>query len=188
MIGARIRLLASVATSLLLFGCGSDDHGDVRAWMQDASKDLRGHVPELPQIKPLEVKPYEPDDLISPFSVEKVVSGGIGSGGQSGRVGNPPLVNPDAYPLTRVPLETIRFVGTIIVNKEVRALVQVEREPIRQVRVGDYMGQNQGRVLKIDASDEDSSGQVTLKEKVLDKGIWIERDTVFPGQEKGDRK
>jgi type IV pilus assembly protein PilP len=181
-------LFFCVVASLLLAACADSEHSDVRAWMQEAAKDLRGHIPELPQIKPLEVKPYEPGDLISPFAVDKVVSGGLGAGAPVARAGGPPPINPDAYPLTKVPLETIRFIGTIIVDKEVRALVQTEREPIRQVRLGDYLGQNNGRVVKIEPSGDESMGQIVLREKLLDKGAWIERETMFPGQDKGDRK
>ncbi|MFY9326803.1 MAG: pilus assembly protein PilP [Georgfuchsia sp.] len=179
---------AAAIFSLLLAGCGNDDHGDVRAWMLEASKDLRGHVPDLPQIKPLDVKPYEPGDMISPFSSEKVVSGGLVGGTRVLRSGGPAPLNPDSYPLTKAPLEAIRFVGTIIVDKDVRALVQVEREPVRQVRIGEYMGQNYGRVQRITPASDDSSGHVLLKEKLFDKGVWVERDTVFPAQGKGDRK
>ncbi len=169
-------------------GCGDAEHGDVQAWMRESSKDLQGHVPDLPQIKPLDIKPYEPGDLISPFSPGKVISGGVGATTQSSKAGGPPQVNPDAYPLTKVPLEAIRFLGTIIVNKEARALVQIEREPIRQVRVGDYLGQNNGRVQRIEPSGSSTSGQLILKERLLDKGVWIDRDTVFPAQDKGERK
>ena len=176
------------STSLLLSGCGNDDHGDIRAWMLEAAKDLRGHVPDLPQIKPLDVKPYVPGDLIPPFSQEKVISGGIANSSQIVRAGGPTPLNPDIYPLTKVPLETIRFVGTIIVDKDIRALVQVEREPVRQVRIGEYMGQNHGRVQRIEPARDDSPGQVLLKEKLFDKGVWVERDTVFPAQGKGERK
>ena len=178
----------SASLSVIVAGCGDSQHNDVQAWMREASKDLRGHVAELPQIKPLDVKPYESGDLISPFSIEKVISGGAGSADLSKKRGGPPPVNPDAYPLTKAPLEAIRFIGTIIVDKEARALVQIEREPIRQIRVGDYMGQNHGKVLKIEPSDNDSSGQIVLQEKLFDKGVWVERETVFPAQDKGDRK
>ena len=156
--------------------------------MQESSKDLRGRVPDLPQIKPLDVKPYEPGDLISPFSLGKVISGGLGMTNVARQVSGPAPVNPDAYPMTRGALDAIRFVGTIVVNNEVRALVQIEREPIRQVKVGDYMGQNHGRISKIEPSSDDSPGSVVLREKLMDKGVWIERDTVFPGQDKGDRR
>ncbi len=185
-LGDFAKRAALLATVFLLAGCGDNEHDDVRAWMHEASKDLRGHVPDLPEIKPLDVKPYEPGDLISPFSPEKVISGG--SGIKASSAGGPVPVNPDAYPLTKVSLEAIRFIGTITVNKEVRALVQVEREPIRQVRVGEYLGQHHGRVMRIEASGDDSSGHVVLKEKLLDKGVWIERDTIFPAQDIGDRK
>lgn len=174
--------------ALPLFGCGDREHGDVQAWMRESAKDMRGHVPDLPEIKPLDIKPYEPGDLISPFSSEKVISGGLGANNQASRVGGPPPLNPDAYPLTKAPLESIRFLGTIIVDKEVRALLQIEREPIRQVREGDYIGQNHGRVQKIESSSATTQGQLLLRERLLDKGIWIDRDTVFPARDKGDRK
>lgn len=178
----------AMAAALLLAGCGDNDHEDVQAWMREASKDLRGHVPDLPQIKPLDIKPYQPEDLISPFSAGKVISGGVGTGSQASRVGGPPPLNPDAHPLTKAPLEAIRFLGTITVDKEVRALVQIEREPVRQVRLGDYVGQNHGRVLKIVPSSDTSSGQLLLKERLLEKGVWIDRETYYPAQDKGDRK
>jgi type IV pilus assembly protein PilP len=182
-------ILAIVLAALtLLAGCGDREHGDVQEWMRESSKDLRGHVPDLPSIKPLDIKPFEPGDLISPFSSGKVVSGGIGVSGPSARIGGPPPVNPDAYPMTKAPLESIRFIGTIIVDKEARALVQMEREPVRQVRVGDFLGQNNGRIVEIEPSSAKSSGQLILKERLLDKGVWIDRDTVFPAQDKGDRK
>lgn len=181
-------LFAPVLAALLLVGCGDAEHDDVRAWMQEVSKDLKGHVRDLPQIKPLEVKPYEPGDLLSPFAVGKVISGGIGADMQPARIGGPPPLNPDAFPLTKAPLEAIRFVGTIVVDREVRALVQIEREPMRQVRVGDFMGQNHGRVLKIVPSGGESVGQIFLKEKLLDKGAWVERETMFPEQDKGGLK
>ena len=177
-----------VVVASFLAGCGDSQHSDVQAWMREASKDLRGRVPELPQIKPLDVKPYESESYISPFAIDKVISGGAGNVAASSGRGGPPAVNTDAYPMAKAPLEAIRFIGTIIVNKEARALVQIEREPIRQIRVGDYMGQNHGKVLKIEPSSSDNSGLIVLKEKLFDKGVWVERETVFPAQDKGDSK
>lgn len=184
----RIFILGACMAPVLLAGCGDNQHQDIQAWMRESTKGLRGHVPDLPQIKPLDIKPYDPDELIPPFSIGKVISGGISGANQSRRAGGPPPLNPDAYPMTKVPLEMIRFLGTITVDKEVRALVQIEREPIRQVRAGDYLGQNHGRVMKIEPGGATSSGQLMLKERLLDKGVWIDRDTVFPALDKGDRK
>lgn len=184
----KVRLLIASSFIVMLTGCGDREHGDIQAWMRESAKDLRGHVPDLPQIKPLDIKPFEPGDLISPFSSEKVVSGGIGANSQAARVGGPPPLNPDAYPLTKVALESIRFLGTIIVDKEANALVQIEREPVRMVKVGDFLGQNHGRVQKIEPSGADSSGRLLIKERLLDKGVWVDRDTVFPAQDKGDRQ
>lgn len=185
-----IRLLWSLFLSVLLFGCGSGNHEDIREWMKENSKDLRGKVQTLPEIKPPPVLDYNPGDLASPFSTDKIFAADIVAG--SGRIGlpsgGPKPLNPDAYPMTKYPLEAIRFLGTIVVNKELRALVAGDRDPVRQVRVGDYLGQNFGKVVQIEPPKDDSLGRILLKETVLDKGIWTERDARLPPQDKGDKK
>jgi type IV pilus assembly protein PilP len=176
-------LLAAVA--LVLSACGGSDEQDIREWMKEQSKDLRGRVPDLPQIKPLPVLAYEPGDLSSPFSPDKVFAGDTKVGGVGAPVvsGGPKDINADAQPMTKYPLESIRLVGTILVGKELRAIVASEREPVRQVHIGDYLGQNHGRITAIEPAAGDSQGRILLKEVVLDKGIWIERETQLPPQD-----
>lgn len=188
MTGLRRTLLAAVLTGAFLAACGGGDPQDIREWMQEQSKDMRGKVPDLPEIKPLQVLAYEPGDLSAPFSVDKVFAEDTKLGSRIAVIGGPKPVNPDAQPMTKYPLESIRVVGTILVGKELRALVVAEREPLRQVRVGDYLGQNNGRITAIEPATDDSDGRIMLKEVVLDKGVWIERESRLPAQGKGDRK
>jgi type IV pilus assembly protein PilP len=57
------------------------------------------------------------------------------------------------------------------------ALVSVDRM-LYQVRVGDYMGQNNGRVVKIE------EGRIELREVVQDaSGEWVERPASLQTQE-----
>jgi type IV pilus assembly protein PilP len=57
------------------------------------------------------------------------------------------------------------------------ALVSVDRM-LYQVRVGDYMGQNNGRVVKIE------EGRIELREVVQDaSGEWVERAASLQTQE-----
>ena len=174
-----IRLLLLVFVPFLMAACGGSDEQGIREWMKEQSKDLRGRVPDLPQIKPLPVLAYDPGDLAAPFSPDKVFAEDAKAGHMVVN-GGPKAVNPDAQPMTKYPLETIRVLGTIMVGKELRALVASEREPVRQVRVGDYLGQNHGRIIFIEPATGDRQVAIGLKEVVFDKGVWIERESRLP--------
>lgn len=181
---SKLFLVLPVAV-LIMTACGGSDEQDIREWMKEQSKDLKGKVPDLPQIKPLPVLAYEPGDLAAPFSPDKIFAGDMkgAAAGSNAASGGPKDINPDAQPMTKYPVESIRLVGTILVGKELRAIVASEREPVRQVRVGDYLGQNHGRITAIEPAAGDSQGRIMLKEVVLDKGIWIERETQLPPQD-----
>lgn len=182
MTAGKALLLASL---LVLAGCGGDEPEDVRQWMAEQTKDMKGKVPDLPQIKPLPPIVYEPGDAVQPFAGEKLFAG-ESPAGPNARPGMS-MVNADAYPLARVPLESIRLIGTMTIGKQVVAVVQSERDSPRKIRVGDYLGQNNGRVVAIKANKEDD-GEVVIKEKVLDKGVWVEREARITTSGQGDKK
>lgn len=172
----RSKVIAiSTLLALSLTGCGDGEPQDIKEWMQQSSAGLKGHVPELPQIKPLPEVVYEPGQLVSPFSFEKLFAEDVKLAKASMGSGPKPI-NPDAYPLSRVPLENIRMVGTLRVKADVIALLSADRDAPRKVRVGDYIGQNFGRVAAIHPQTERSEGEVVVKEMVLEKGVWVERD------------
>jgi type IV pilus assembly protein PilP len=81
--------------------------------------------------------------------------------------------------LENYPLETLRMVGRLTGRSGDYALLQYERELYR-VRVGNFAGQNHGRIERI------TDREVVLKETVQDAaGDWVERDTVLQLQEGG---
>jgi type IV pilus assembly protein PilP len=72
-------------------------------------------------------------------------------------------------PLEVYGLETMSMAGTLQRQGQAVALVSVDKL-LYQVRVGDYMGQNNGRVVKIE------EGKLELREVVQDgAGEWVER-------------
>lgn len=189
------KVAALLLPLLLLAGCGSDEPEDVREWMAESAKTMKGKVPDLPQIQPLPVINYDPGELSQPFSSDKLFAQEAKTA-QEGPNGGPKSINSDAYPLTRVPLESIRLIGTMIIDKPVGkavvkekvAIVQSERDTPRPVRVGDYLGQNKGRVTAIKLSTTQEDGEILVKETVFEKGVWVERESrvTTPGQ--GDKK
>lgn len=164
-------ILAAVIV-VALAGCASEEHSDLRAWMADASKDLRGRVPPLPQVKPYESVPYDVGNLLDPFKpgkigVEKKKDGG----------GLRPDMDRPREPLEAYPLESLKYVGFITKNKKSFALIQVDGA-LYQVRTGNYMGQDFGVITQINDT------QVLLKELVQDPvGDWTERDSSLQLQE-----
>ena len=76
------------------------------------------------------------------------------------------------------PLDSMFLVGSIIKAGQHVALVKVDNL-LYQVKLGNYLGQNFGRVMKIDETE------VTLREIVQDAvGEWIERVATLQLQER----
>ena len=160
---------------LMLAGCASDDHNDLRQWMNESSKNVKGKIAPLPQVKPYEPVAYDVGNLVDPFrpgkiGVEQKKGGGL----------RPDMDRP-REPLESYPLESLKYVGFITKNKKSFAVIQVDGA-LYQVRTGNYIGQNFGVITHISESD------LTLKELVQDAvGDWTERESSLQlqGQEGG---
>jgi type IV pilus assembly protein PilP len=160
---------------LLLVACASEEHGDLRQWMEEASKEVKGRIPPLPKVKPYEPVPYDASNLLDPFKPGKIVSEQKKSGGG----GLQPDLNRPREPLEAYPLESLKYVGVMTKKNVSYAIIQVDGS-LYQVRVNNYMGQNFGVIAKI------SESEVVLKELTQDSaGDWVEREStlLLQGQE-----
>ena len=165
--------LAALAAALPLAGCGGDEYGDLKQELVTLTKDFRGAVDPLPQVKPYEPVPYTGESLIDPFRPERIEVAQA-----TGRA------TPDASkvlehekrvkePLEAFSLDAIQMLGTITQDKEVFALVKAGPNLYR-VKRGNYMGQNFGVITEIDEA------QISLKELVQDAaGDWVERSSAL---------
>jgi len=173
----KIIVLTSLA---LLVGCGSDEHSDLKQELNALTKDLRGHVNPLPQVKPYEPVPYTAEALVDPFLPDRIII--AQSGPKTSGLGKlAPNPNRPKEPLEAFPLESIHMVGTITRGKETFGLVQAGSNLYR-VRKGNYMGQNFGVITSI------VEGQIDLKELVQDSsGEWVERASALQLQEVSKR-
>jgi type IV pilus assembly protein PilP len=81
-------------------------------------------------------------------------------------------------PLEAFPLDAMALTGSVLRQGRPVALISVDKL-LYQVKLGDYMGQNYGRVVKIEES------RIELREIVQDaSGEWVERITALQMQEK----
>lgn len=170
----------SLIALILLSACGSEEHSDIKQWMRDQTKDLRGRVPPLPEVKPFPVVSYDGVDLVDPFRSSRIEPEKRTGGG-----GLKPDFERRKEELERYPLETIKFVGLLRKEGTTFAIVVVDKR-IYRIKAGNHMGQNFGLVKAIEASPGLDEGRVVLKELVQDAaGDWGERETVLELQAEG---
>lgn len=173
-----MKKIAVALASLALFACSGSDHEDLRKWMNEASKDINGKIPPLPEVKPYEPVPYDAGNLIDPFKPSKIEPDQKEGGGGGMR----PDLNRPKEPLESYPLESLKYVGVLIKKNTGYAIIQTDGS-LFQVRIGNYMGQNFGVITKI------SEAEVSLRELVQDpSGDWIERVSTLLLQEKEGTK
>jgi len=162
-----------VFAALALAACGGDEHGDLKQELAQATKDFRGRVEPLPQVRAYEPVPYTAEGQVDPFRPERidVAQQRLTSSAGSSRIEKER--DRPKEPLEAFPLESIQMLGTITQANETFALVKAGPNLYR-VRKGNYMGQNFGVVTGIDES------QIALKELIQDSGgEWVERNSAL---------
>jgi len=166
-----MRKLLAIAGCVLLAACGGEEQGELRQELAAMTKDLRGKVDPLPQVRSYEPVPYKGESMVDPFVPSRIVVTQAANAGSGGGGGVQPDLNRPKEPLEAFPLEAMTMVGTLAQNKDMYALVRAGNNLFR-VKKGNYMGPNFGVITAID------EGQISLKEVVQDSGgDWVERST-----------
>jgi type IV pilus assembly protein PilP len=174
-----VRSLLWMALVLPLTACLGDDQQDIRQWMREQRSAAKPNVPPIPEPKKFTPTPYQNDLSIEPFSNQKLTQALKREASQASA--NAALVAPELSRRKEVlegfPLDTISMVGTMLPKGVPVALVKVDKL-LYQVRVGNYLGQNYGKVVKL------SETELVLREIVQDAaGEWIERQASLQLQE-----
>lgn len=171
------RGLALTLLALTLAACG-DGNDDLRAWMAQSKEGLRGKVEPLPEARQYTPFTYNAFDVSDPYNPHKMDVARKAGGGVAA-----PDTNRPKEALENYDLEKLVFVGTLQQGKTVQALIRAPDGNLYRIKVGNYMGQNFGKVLVV------SDTEVKLKEIVEDSGgDWVERDTSLPLQEAEQKK
>jgi len=178
---SRARLITSILASLMLVACSTDEHQDLKQWMKDATKDMKGRVKPLPEMKPFPIVSYEAAEMTDPFNAAKIGPDrkpfGAGSGG-----GIKPDFNRFREPLEAYPLESLKMVGLIQKAKMLNAIIKADKT-VHLVKIGNYVGQNFGMITQI------TDTEVQLRELVQDSaGDWVERPGTLQLQEQEMKK
>ncbi len=143
---------------LALASCsGGESREDLSQWMRGVAKDTkekgRGKPPPLPTQSPYTPTSYGVANQADPFSAAKLVSARKKAGGQG------PDTTRAREPLESYPLESIKFVGVMTQKNISYAILQVEGA-LYQLKTGNYMGPNFGKITKI------SELEIVLEEQI----------------------
>lgn len=168
----RGRLFAGasmLACALMLVGCSDRGMTDLRQFVDDA-KMKKGQVAPLPEFKPVETFVYSADKMKDPFATWK--SDAKLAAQDSGALQSiRPDVSRRKEVLENFPLDTLRMMGTFDYRDGKWGLVKAPDGIIYKVREGQHLGQNYGKVTRIQEKT------ILLTEVVPDGlGGWEERE------------
>jgi type IV pilus assembly protein PilP len=172
--------LGTLAAIVALSGCGQSGQDELQEWMNDQRAQTKPKVQPIPEPKKFAPQPYTQEGVIDPFSNQKLTQALKRESAQT--TSNAALVAPELArrkePLESYPLDAMTMVGSLVKDVGPVALVRVDNL-LYQVRPGNYLGQNYGKIVKVTESE------VTLREIVQDAaGEWIERTATLQLQER----
>lgn len=143
---------------LLLSGCVPDEFDDLKKFVNESGQGMRGVIPAPAKLKPYVPFTYtNPDHLPDPFMPRIRAP----QGQPNKNIANAPPPHPHEE-LEDYPLDSLKMVGYVYIHHAANAVILSPDHKIHHVHVGNYMGENLGKIISI------SEDGVKLKEWVLD--------------------
>jgi type IV pilus assembly protein PilP len=173
---AIVRTLATLLVVCVpLAGCGGGSMADLRSYVAKIKTRKGGRIEELPPIEPYVVYAYPCDgaidcvDPFEPFYLEPPRP--PESEGQVAGTGISPDFDRNREELESYPLDGLRMMGTLEKNEQFWGILRDPDAIIHRVQVGNYIGQNHGKITSI------TEDRIELLEIVPDgQGGWEERN------------
>jgi type IV pilus assembly protein PilP len=154
----------------LLSGCNDGDFSDLNQYINSIKVRPKGTIKPLPEIKMVEPFIFNPEDLRDPFKPIKPTEVADEGKGNSTLGGIKPDTSRRKEELEAFPIETLKMIGTVNMKSNLWGLIRSADKTVYRVQVGNYMGQNYGKIIRI------SPDKIELMEIVPDKpGTWREQ-------------
>jgi type IV pilus assembly protein PilP len=175
--------LGLCAAVVALSGCGASEQEELQRWMADQRAQVKPTVPPITEPKKFTPQAYTEGTAVEPFDMQKLTQA---LRRDSSQPTTSALIAPELTrrkeALEAFPLDSMAMVGSLNRNGQPVALVSVDKL-LYQVRVGNYLGLNYGRITRI------SETELALREIVQDAaGEWIERVATLQLQERTTTK
>lgn len=155
---------------LVLGGCVQRDMQDLQHYVAQVKSREPGRIKPLPEVRPIETFAYNAGGRRDPFKPAEQTTTQPLPVADNGIAPDPMRRKEE---LESFPLDSLRMVGTLDKGGITWALVTTQDGTIYRVRVGNYMGQNNGRITQI------AEDRIELAEIVPDSaGGYRERQAV----------
>ncbi|MDO9106277.1 MAG: pilus assembly protein PilP [Methylovulum sp.] len=156
---------------MLLAGCSSDDFSDLKQYISVVKARPKGAIEKLPEIKTIEPFVFKPEELRDPFKPLEQPEQIENTGTETGN-GLKPDFTRRKEELEAFPLDGLKMVGSVDMKLKLWGLVKASDNTVHRVQVGNYLGKNFGRIIRI------SPDKIELMEILPDKpGTWREQQT-----------
>ncbi len=132
-----------LTAAVLLNGCAGGVNDELLSYIDDVKARPGGRIEALPQIKPYETFAYAVDDVRSPFMPAR-------PGSSVATTGPKPIDDRSKEYLEQFSLDTLAMVGTLDRSGSIFGLVQTKDGMVHRVVAGNYVGQNDGRIVAVD--------------------------------------
>jgi type IV pilus assembly protein PilP len=157
----------TICTCALLVSACSNNNDDIYQFIKATKAKHVGNVKPLPQFEPYKNFTYSAEKLRDPFEPSADLQQKPKAAANSLR----PDRNRPREPLESFPLDTLSMVGIMEQKKNLWGLIKDPQGIVHRVQVGNYMGQNEGRITQI------TDTSIHVNEIVPDGiGGYIERD------------
>jgi type IV pilus assembly protein PilP len=166
--------MALLVLCIPLAGCGGGSMSDLRDYVAEVKSRPGTPVDDLPPIEPYVIYAYPCDgsvECVDPFEPffqeppappehEQIAGSGIS-----------PDFDRNREELESHALDSMRMMGTLERDEEVWGIIRSPDSIIHRVQVGNFIGQNHGKIVSI------SEERIDLQEIIQDgQGGWMERD------------
>lgn len=161
---SKARLIIGSCFLLALTACSGSNSG-LRAWMRRVEQAPPTSLPPVPKPEPYRPPAFTVAQFRSPFvpTVRSLPS-----------TVRPSASRPRQY-LERFPLDSLKLVGLISVGKRIYALIQDPHGIVHRVTYGNYLGQNDGKIIAIH-----SNGLVLREILPNGTGGWVVTRVFMP--------
>jgi len=171
-----VRMALILAAAFLVTACSSPSE-ELQAWTEQQRREVKFGVQPLQPPGRFEPQLYLALQEVDPFNAQKL-SGAMRQEVREMDARMTAELNRRREPLETFPLDAVALRGSVLRQGRRVALIAVDKL-LYQVKQGDYIGQNYGRVVKIEES------RIELREIVQDaSGEWVERITALQMQER----
>jgi type IV pilus assembly protein PilP len=167
---SSLAVVSYIVFFTLLAGC-SNDFSDLNQYIAAVKTRPKEPIKPLPEIKVIEPFIFKPEGLRDPFKPLDQPEQTDGADVSKGS-GIRPDTSRRKEELEAFPLDGLKMVGTVNMQSSLWGLVKASDGTIYRVQVGNYMGKNHGKIIRI------LNDKIELMEIVPDKpGTWREQQT-----------